>query len=60
MMNLSEEPARKFFIKHCYLLTPGSDNSSVKHRRWIANFKRKSVALSLVWLQGVITNVSET
>lgn len=59
-MSLSEEPARKIFVKQCTnLIIDNKLELSKRHRKWKL-IKNKTISVGLVWIQGVIINVSES
>lgn len=59
-MSLSEEPARKLLVKQCIELTPDTNlELSKRHRKWNLLVKNKYVPVRLIWIQGIIINVSK-
>lgn len=58
-MSLSEEPARKLFVKQCSKLILNTDSEISRHKKWTLIAKNKSFSVGLVWIQGIIIDVSE-
>jgi len=55
-MSLSEEPARKLFVKKITNLIP--INNAQRHRKW-SLYRSKSITVGLVWIQGFAIEVSD-
>lgn len=57
-MSLIEEPARKFFLKQCSNLVFNTESELSRHTKWALTTNNKSISVTLVWIQGIITDVS--
>lgn len=57
-MNLIEEPARKVFLKQCSKLVLNIESELSRYKKWVLTTTNKSVSVRLVWIQGIITDVS--
>lgn len=57
-MNLIEEPARKVLLKQCSNLVFNTESELSRYKKWVLTTNNKSISVRLVWIQGIITDVS--